>query len=62
MTRLTQSTKHVILELRVNDTRNTMQLVEGIAKALKIAPHEREQYEYVQLMHVRHINKEAKIA
>ena len=59
MTRLTDSTKHLVLELHVNDDRNTLQLIEQIAKTLNIASSTKEQVEYVQLMHVRHINKEA---
>lgn len=58
MSRLTPNTKHIIFELEVNEDRNTLQLIEAMAKAIYVAPSERQRHEYLQLMHVRDINKQ----
>lgn len=58
MTRLADSSKMVILELHINATRDTIHLVEQIAKVLAVDIGEGERNEWVQLMHLRNINKE----
>jgi hypothetical protein len=56
--KLHDSTKVIILECRINATRDTVNLVEQVAKALNIDIGERDEREWVQLMHIRNINQE----
>ncbi len=58
MTHLTSSTRVLILELRINATRDTVTLVEQVPKVLDVDIGEDEQREWIQLMHIRNINKE----
>lgn len=58
MTHLTESTKVIILECRVNATRDTVHLVEQTAKTLNLKIGEHDSHEWVRLMHLRNINKE----
>ena len=62
MTRLAESTKSVILEMHINSSRDTIQLVEQVAKVLDVDIGEQNEKEWVRLMHIRHINKEKTIA
>ena len=56
MTRLTPSTRVLILELRVNSERDTVHLVEQVARVLDVDIGEQDSQEWVQPMHVRKIN------
>jgi hypothetical protein len=56
MTRLANSTKVIILECRINSTRDTVHLVEQVAKVLDVDIGEDERNEWIQLMHIRNIN------
>jgi hypothetical protein len=58
MSELALSTKVIILECRVNADRDTVQLVEQTAKTLNLKVGKHESHEWVQLMHIRNINKE----
>lgn len=58
MTRLNGSTRVLILELRVNAERDTVQLIEQTAKTLDLKVGEHESHEWIRLMHLRHINEE----
>jgi hypothetical protein len=58
MTRLTADTKVIILELRLNESWDTLEVVTNVAKALNIEAGEYEDMEWVRLMHIRNINKE----
>jgi hypothetical protein len=58
MSNLADSTKVIILECRVNMTRDTVELVEQVAKVLDVDIGERDGHEWIQLTHIRNINKE----
>lgn len=59
MTRLSDQTKHITLELHVNADRSPYELVTTIAEVLHIEAGEQQGLEYIKLAHVKHINKEA---
>jgi hypothetical protein len=58
MTHLAASTKMVVLEMHINSERDTVDLVEQVAKVLDVDIGEHEEREWVRLMHLRTINKE----
>lgn len=58
MTLLTSSIKMVILEIHFNSTRDTVALVEQTAKTLNLKVGEHDSHEWIQLTHIRNINKE----
>lgn len=58
MTLLTASTRIFTLDLRVNDSRDPVDLVEQIARVLDVGSGEQDNHEWIQLMHIRNINKE----
>jgi hypothetical protein len=58
MTRLTAPTKMVMLEMHINSERDMVDIVEQIAKTLDVHIGEHDTHEWVQLMHIRSINRE----
>lgn len=58
MSRFATTTKVLILECRVNAERDTVELIEQTARTLNLKVGEHDDQEWVQLMHIRTINKE----